>query len=161
MAEDSQPPGSPGFSLQDVGTDKIYQCPSTPRSLEACELQGLDPHELLVKELEEFKTEPGVTAKIAKMRYNFYEKDRARKVHDVMVEYKSILAHGARSQGMSKEEKLAMAAEAMGKIKVREDALREEAHQSGQRSQSADVCPKANTRRARANERAGGKSCRT
>jgi len=125
MAEDSQPPGSPGFSLQDVGTDKIYQCPSTPRSLEACELQGLDPHELLVKELEEFKTEPGVTAKIAKMRYNFYEKDRARKVHDVMVEYKSILAHGARSQGMSKEEKLAMAAEAMGKIKVREDALQE------------------------------------
>ena len=35
-----------------------------------------------------------------------------------MVEYKSILAHGARSQGMSKEEKLALAAEAMGKIKV-------------------------------------------
>ena len=94
-------------------------------------------------------------------------------VHDVMVEYKSILAHGARSQGMSKEEKLAMAAEAMGKIKVghpcckccsyraycpstgaRGRSTGEEAHQAGQRSQSADVCPKANTRRARANERA-------
>jgi hypothetical protein len=36
--------------------------------------------QLLVKELEEFKTDPGVTAKIAKMRYDFYEKDRARKV---------------------------------------------------------------------------------
>jgi len=125
MAEGNQPPGSPGFSLQDVGTDKIYQCPSTPRSIEACERQGVDPSELIFKELEVFKAEPGVTPKIAKMRHQFYEKDRARKVHDVMVEYKSILSHGARSQGISKEEKLAMAAEAMAKIKAREDALQE------------------------------------
>jgi len=112
------------FSLQNVGTDKVYQEPTTPRSLEACERQGIEPSELVIRERDSFK-EKGATDKIVTMRHDFYEKDRARKVFDVMTEYQEILQSGLRSHGLSKEQKLEMAQQQMIKIKKREDALQE------------------------------------
>lgn len=139
------------FSLQNVGTDKVYQEPTTPRSLEACERQGLEPSELVIRERNSFK-EAGVTDKIVTMRHEFYEKDRARKVFDVMTEYEEILQSGSRSQGLSKEQKLEMAQQQMVKIKKREDALQEkkrakQAKEVGQlmfvQKQTLDVAEKA------------------
>ena len=76
---------------------------TSPRSLDACDRQGIKPDELLARPLQTF-IEKGVPDEIARMRYEHYESRRKEKLALVRNEYRSIVSESNASQRSMKED---------------------------------------------------------
>eukprot|EP00967_Tisochrysis_lutea_P131492 scaffold228643_cov24-Tisochrysis_lutea.AAC.1 len=65
----------------------------TPRTVEACLSQGIEPHELRKKELSEFRgsSQERVPKRIAEMRYEHFERRRINKIQAVLAAREAML----------------------------------------------------------------------
>jgi hypothetical protein len=76
---------------------------TSPRSLDACDRQGIRPEELLYRPSQSF-LEKGVSDEIIQMRYQHYESRRKEKLAHVRTEYRSIIAESNASQRSMKDD---------------------------------------------------------
>jgi len=68
----------------------------TPRSIEACLRQGVEPHELIFKAMDKFKTSLGPEGLLLKphqlqLRYEHFENKRKEKLSQVLKERQKVL----------------------------------------------------------------------
>jgi hypothetical protein len=66
---------------------------NSPRSLEACRRQGLEPHEFVYRHPESFE-EQGVSGEIVQLRWRHYEKKRREKLHWALEERQQLVISG-------------------------------------------------------------------
>lgn len=93
MSEPRSPksPQGPPLSIGDyLEEDVLPSEPNTPRSVRACDRQGVEPSEL-VKRDEDFYKEPGDSEHVLKKRQQHHERIRLRKLEDVRAEYQLVL----------------------------------------------------------------------
>jgi hypothetical protein len=76
---------------------------TSPRSLDACDRQGIRPEELLYRP-SQFFFEKGVSDEIIQMRYEHYESRRKEKLAHVRTEYRSIITESNSSQRSLKDD---------------------------------------------------------
>jgi len=70
--------------------DTLESAPNTPRSIRACERQGIAVAELAIQDKEAVR-QPGDTEYVLKKRVQHNERIRLRKLEDVRVEYQEVL----------------------------------------------------------------------
>eukprot|EP00830_Metopus_es_P005800 TRINITY_DN15547_c0_g1_i2.p1 TRINITY_DN15547_c0_g1~~TRINITY_DN15547_c0_g1_i2.p1 ORF type:complete len:320 (+),score=111.91 TRINITY_DN15547_c0_g1_i2:115-1074(+) len=75
MADPSAKSEPPIISLDNLEEQPIGATVNSPRSLDACKKEGIDPNDLIKKSLESF-ADKGVTEKVKEMRFKFHEKKR-------------------------------------------------------------------------------------
>lgn len=63
------------MSINEFDIFETKRCIDSPRSLEACMMEGILPHEILHVPMEEM-AQTGLRPEIVKMRYEFNEKKR-------------------------------------------------------------------------------------
>ena len=84
-------PHGPPVSLGDyLDDDTLESAPNTPRSIRACERQGIAVAELAIQDKEAVR-QPGDTEYVLKKRVQHNERIRLRKLEDVRVEYQEVL----------------------------------------------------------------------
>jgi hypothetical protein len=76
---------------------------TSPRSLDACDRQGIRPEELLHRPSQSF-FEKGIPDEVVKLRYEHYESRRKEKLAHVRTEYRSIVAESNASQRSMKDD---------------------------------------------------------
>ena len=76
---------------------------TSPRSLDACERQGIRPEELLLRSLQSF-ADKGVPDEVVRMRWEHYDSRRKEKLSSVRNEYRSIVAESNASQRSIKDD---------------------------------------------------------
>jgi hypothetical protein len=76
---------------------------NSPRSLDACDRQGVRPEELLFRPMQSF-SEKGVPDEVVRMRWEHHESKRKEKLVLVRNEYRSIVAEFSGSQKSFKDD---------------------------------------------------------
>jgi len=80
----------PDVSLGDLQNEDLPDEPSTPRSILACQRQGIDPTELVNTDIETHRKADD-TKFVLEKRRDHYERIRVRKLDDVLNEYAAVL----------------------------------------------------------------------
>ena len=77
------------LSLKNIDEREKYRIVNTPKSLEACFREGIQPEELLYAPFEEF-IRPNMPKRVQQMNYEFYESQRIKLLKAVKAQYEKI-----------------------------------------------------------------------
>lgn len=88
------------ISLKNYSDTEQFNIVNTPRSLEACFCEGIQPDELLYAPFEDF-ARPGLSKAIQQMNYNFFEAQRIKLLALARNQYNKILNNQKQSRSQA------------------------------------------------------------